>query len=452
MIRTASSVIPTPSIEELFFWADKHGGISLFRSASETDGEVTGLNPVILLKEKEIFFGKEKKSIGDPLAKLDELLRMYSYLPGEVCLLGYIAYDYKDRLEEEGLYLRRSQGLFPEVYFALFEHYLITERGRPESKLITLSFPFPYESLEYDPAEGPEEDMIRGEGKSCFWGTSLDRQGFKDAVGKTVEYIKRGEIYQANITRTIYGETTFTPLQTALRLYGSSRITHGVFASLPGGHLVSASPELFFRIEDGRLTASPIKGTIPRSPEEGQDGINRKALLGSEKNRAELAMIVDLLRNDLSRVCLPGTIEVPQFPRLMSLASVHHLYADVTGELIPGTGAGEIFRKIFPGGSVTGCPKIRACQIIDELEGRPRGLYTGSFGKLSFNGRGEFNIMIRTLFQFGTRLVFDVGGGITLLSHPEEEYEETIHKGRSIWNAINMKDRREGRCSTGESP
>ena len=450
MIKAAAAVIPTPSIEELFFQTGKHGGISLFRSASGADGEITGLNPVITLTERELFLGKQRFPVEDPLTKLDELLGAHSYLPEEVCFLGYITYDYKDRLEEEGLYRRISQGIFPDLYFVLFEHYLITERNRSESKHITLGFPFLYEHLTYTPG-GPPEEAASAQDRTFYRGTSLDRRRFKGAVEKTLGYIRGGDIYQANITRAIYGETTFTPLQTALRLYGSNRITQGVFASLPGGHVVGTSPELFFCIRNGCITASPIKGTAPRDPEEQRDRANGERLFASEKNRAELAMIVDLLRNDLSRVCLPGTVEVPKFPRLMSLKNVHHLFADVTGELIPGTGAGEVIKKIFPGGSVTGCPKIRACQIIDELEGCPRGMYTGSFGRLSFSGQGEFNIMIRSLFQVGARIIFNVGGGITLLSDPEGEYEETIHKGSSIWKAMKMENIREEWCYTGES-
>jgi len=284
-----------------------------------------------------------------------------------------------------------------------------------------------------------------------YQGTSLNRTGFESAVDKTVEYIKRGHIYQANITRAIYGETKQTLIQSAMKLYRSNRITYGVFASIPGGQVISTSPELFFKTGEGRITASPIKGTIARGRTTEEDRSNREELLHSEKNRAELAMIVDLLRNDLSKVCRPGTVEVPSFPILMTLDNVYHLYADVTGDLKAGIKIGEILRQTFPGGSITGCPKIRACQIINELEPVPRGIYTGSFGRIGFRGDTVFNIMIRSLFRSGSRIIFNVGGGITLLSHPSEEYEETIHKGANIWKAVNMEAVEEERCCTGEN-
>lgn len=210
MINSSTTVIPTPSIEELFFKTDKYSGISLFSASTESDREITGLNPVIVLKENEIFLGKRRIAISDPLAELDEIIRSHPEIPDEAGFLGYIAYDFKDRLEEEGLYERRSQGIFPDFYFVLFEHYVISHRSRAESRLVSLDFPFDYERITYTP-ETPAVQAVMMEGKSYYRGTSLNKREFEGAVEKTVDYIKRGDIYQANITRAIYGETTFPP-------------------------------------------------------------------------------------------------------------------------------------------------------------------------------------------------------------------------------------------------
>jgi len=449
MIKYNTKEVPTPSVETLFGLIDRYSGVSLFSARTEEDKEYSGFNPVIIITEKTIQIGNEFRNINDPLTELDKILSDYSYLPDDISLLGYISYDYKDRLEEKDLYVRKEQNIYPDFYFALYEHYIISSRKTDSAQLISLLFPFDHKKVKPE-LNKIEFDRHKNSKTAVYKGTSLNKQEYMDAVKKTVQYIKQGDIYQANITRAIYGETPLQPLETALELYHSNRIAYGVFASVPGGFIISTSPEMFFKTENGQIQASPIKGTINRCRSEKEDERNKMELLHSEKNIAELAMIVDLLRNDLSLVCVPGTVKVPQFPILMTLDNVYHLYADITGELLPQTGIGEILKKTFPGGSITGCPKIRSCQIIDELESTPRGVYTGSFGKISFKGKSVFNIMIRSLFQSGTRIIFNVGGGITLLSDPEEEYEETIHKGTNIWKAINMENINEEQYYTEE--
>jgi para-aminobenzoate synthetase component 1 len=185
------------------------------------------------------------------------------------------------------------------------------------------------------------------------------------------------------------------------------------------------------------LTASPIKGTSPRYSDQKKDGDSLSGLLNSGKEKAELAMIVDLLRNDMNRIC--SNVQVDGFPLLMKLKNVYHLYSDIKGSLNE-KDSSKIIRALFPAGSITGCPKVRACQIIEELEGTGRGLYTGNFGWVSLNGDMDFNIMIRTLFYNSGKVFFSTGGGITLLSDPEAEYRETIHKAKNIYDALNMEE------------
>jgi len=207
-------------------------------------------------------------------------------------------------------------------------------------------------------------------------------------------------------------------------------------AAVGENKLVSTSPELFFETKGNIIKTSPIKGTVSRSDNTDEDIFNKNQLLNSPKELAELAMIVDLLRNDLGKICHYDSVIVTDFPLVQSLQNVYHLYADITGIL--NTQSFEtIIQALFPGGSITGCPKIRACQIIEELEKQGRGAYTGSYGRINFDGSMQFNILIRTLFYYQNGdFSYNVGGGITLKSDPEAEFEETVSKGLNILGAL----------------
>jgi len=255
-------------------------------------------------------------------------------------------------------------------------------------------------------------------------------------VEKIQECIRSGDIYQANLTREICGKTNLSPSKLAQKLYHSNRIAYGVVACIGQNRLISTSPELFFETQGEIIKTSPIKGTVSRSADTNEDEINKNLLLNSPKERAELAMIVDLLRNDLGKICRYDSVTVTDFPLLQSLQNVYHLYADITGVLEKHSFT-KIIKSLFPGGSITGCPKIRACQIIEEIEKQGRGAYTGSFGRIDFDGNMQFNILIRTLFYYtGGHFSYNVGGGITLKSDPAAEFEETVHKGRTIDSVV----------------
>ena len=203
--------------------------------------------------------------------------------------------------------------------------------------------------------------------------------------------------------------------------------------------MISTTPERFFRVENKVLTTAPVKGTIERSKDPVKDKENLQTLINSGKDKAELAMIVDLLRNDMHKICTEDSVFVKYFPMVKKLNNVYHLYSEIEGNLRE-VSYEKIFKALFPCGSISGCPKVRACQIIEELEGIGRGAYTGSFGYINFNGNSDFNILIRTLFYDNGNISFNVGGGITLLSDPEMEYRETIHKANNIYNAIKMEE------------
>jgi para-aminobenzoate synthetase component 1 len=200
--------------------------------------------------------------------------------------------------------------------------------------------------------------------------------------------------------------------------------------------ILSSSPERFFETDGQIIRTRPIKGTRPRGETPELDRALLRELSESEKDRAELTMIVDLLRNDLGRVCRLGSVRVEKLCEPETYENVFHQVATIRGELSEKIGAEDILRAVFPGGSITGAPKIRAMEIIEELEPVKRGMYTGSLGYLGFDGRMDLNIAIRTLVCFENRFYYQVGGGIVWDSDPDEEYDETLHKGRSIYRTL----------------
>jgi len=258
------------------------------------------------------------------------------------------------------------------------------------------------------------------------------REGYLAAVERTLDYLRAGDIFQANLSQRFTARGRVDPLALSLRLRQASPAPYSAFLAWDDLAIVGASPELFFQARGDRVTTRPIKGTRPRSADPAEDARQVAELAASAKDRAELTMIVDLERNDLGRVCRPGTVRVAEGRRVESFADVHHLVATVEGRLRPDVGLAELIRAVFPGGSITGAPKIRAMQIIDELEPTRRGVYTGAVGYLGRRGQAAFNIAIRTILVEGDRVSYQVGGGIVADSDPEAEYLETLHKGRSL--------------------
>ncbi|HEY7515349.1 MAG TPA: anthranilate synthase component I family protein, partial [Vicinamibacteria bacterium] len=208
------------------------------------------------------------------------------------------------------------------------------------------------------------------------------------------------------------------------------------YLDLPDGKVLCSSPELFLRVTEGRVVTKPIKGTRPRSSDPSRDRELADELRAATKDRAENVMIVDLLRNDLSRVCLDHSVQVPELCRIERYATVHHLVSTVVGRLRPGLGPVDLLRAAWPGGSITGAPKVRAMEVIAELEPTRRGVYTGSLGYFSAGGAMDTSIAIRTFVVRGRRACFQAGAGIVADSDPEREYDETLDKARGMVAAL----------------
>jgi para-aminobenzoate synthetase component I len=264
--------------------------------------------------------------------------------------------------------------------------------------------------------------------------STFTHRGYLDAVARVREYIVAGDIFQANLSQRFQAPLAQSPFD----LYGKLRQRNPApFAAyLDFGEVVvlSASPERFLLLEENgrQVETRPIKGTRPRGLGPMHDAALGRALAESEKDRAENVMIVDLLRNDLSRVCRPGTVRVPELFALEQHPTVHHLVSTVVGELEPGADAVALLRATFPGGSITGAPKVRAMEIIAELEPTRRGIYCGSVGYLSTSGAMDTSIVIRTYVALEGQVYFQAGGGIVADSDPELEYRETLDKARAL--------------------
>lgn len=265
-----------------------------------------------------------------------------------------------------------------------------------------------------------------------------DPKAFVDAVGRVLDYLHAGDVFQVNLSRRWHGEL---PKDVdAARLYARLRRSNPApFAGLlqwRGSALISSSPERLLAIRDGVAETRPIAGTRARLADAVMDAQQRLRLISDLKERAEHLMLIDLERNDLGRVCLPGSVEVDELMVLESYQHVHHIVSNVRGRLRPGVGAGAALRAVFPGGTITGCPKVRAMQIIAELEGEGRGPYTGAMGYLSRCGRLDSNILIRSIVCERGRYTLRTGAGIVADSRPESELAETRAKALGLLQAL----------------
>ncbi|KMN33859.1 hypothetical protein VI26_15065 [Chromobacterium sp. LK1] len=266
-------------------------------------------------------------------------------------------------------------------------------------------------------------------------------QWYTDAVLRLKRYIYEGDVFQVNISRgwrAELGEGLSAPdLFAALRRANPAPFS--ALADFGDAQIVSSSPERLVRVRDGWAETRPIAGTHPRSQDPVEDAALKKRLISSIKERAEHVMLIDLERNDLGRISRPGTVEVNELMAVASYAYVHHIESNVRGQLRDDVTPADVLRALFPGGTITGCPKVRTMQIIRELENSARRAYTGSLGYLNRDGTMDFNILIRSFMQEGSKLRFRAGGGIVADSDPERELQETRHKARGLLRALGVE-------------
>lgn len=270
------------------------------------------------------------------------------------------------------------------------------------------------------------------------WRGDLTRDEFCRRVQRVIDYIHAGDIFQANLTQRFRAklDSGFSELGFYRILRQNNPAPFSAFQNFPGLKIASSSPERFLKVLGKEVETCPIKGTRPRHSDPVLDQQARHALESSEKDRAENTMIVDLLRNDLSRVCEPHSVRVPELCKLYSFSSVHHLISTVRGSLDESLSAIDLLKACFPGGSITGAPKVRAMEIISQLEACPRGPYCGSLFWAAFNGNFDSNIVIRTAVFQDDQVSVQVGAGIVSDSEPDKEYQETMDKAHALFQAF----------------
>ena len=281
-------------------------------------------------------------------------------------------------------------------------------------------------------APQPAAPLHSGPAALDRFGPAWSEADYTAAFERVHALIGAGDIYQANLTFPVTMQAHGTPEALYAALTAIQPVRHGALVTgHDGPDILSRSPELFFRTDAaGRIETRPMKGTQPRSDDPAEDARRRAFLASDEKNRAENLMIVDLLRNDISRVCTPGSVRVPELFAVESYETVHQMTSLVTGQMRGGTGLSDIFRALFPCGSITGAPKLRAMEILASLETAPREIYCGSIGWAAPDARAEFNVAIRTLMLEGAGAVLNLGGGVVHDSTAPSEYEEALWKAR----------------------
>ena len=411
------------------FWLD--------RSTNQDEPvSVIGSAGSILLVGDEAFAlaSEHLAAINSSLEFAPEVDIPFSFRPG---LIGYLGYELGNA---------ETSGPHPKAQFMIVDRAMVFDHKHRTMYFIGL-FETREEFVNWQRAALLRLTLVGGESGSFIQKTKAptlvssklrhSKENYLELIKKAKEHIKAGDVFQLCLTNQIHIEHTADALKTFMTLRESNPAPYGGYLKLGGVEIVSSSPEQFLKVSaSGKASSKPIKGTRPRSQELEEDAKIANELANNEKERAENLMIVDLMRNDLGRVCEADSVTVEKLFEIESYATVHQLVSTVTGELKPGKNAISALEACFPGGSMTGAPKIKAVEILQSLESGPRNIYSGAFGYLGFDGSADFGMTIRTLVFEGTSATLGVGGGITIDSDPESEFEETMLKSKALLKAL----------------
>jgi para-aminobenzoate synthetase component 1 len=396
---------------------------------------------------------------GDPLAALNHFL---TRIPGCECgapfplhggSIGYLAYDLRTAVERLPTQAYDDLGL-PRAVLAWYDPLLVHEdaggprhHDAPERYYLVSSR---HRSVAGAQGAGgshrrtlagrlrrhPSPPTPRAAALAGPLTSNMSPAQYHAAIGRIHDYIAAGDVYQINFAQRFSAPLSIDPLALFLRLARQHPMPLSGYLDAGAFQVLSNSPELFLQRRGGHVLTMPIKGTRRRGRDAGEDAALQSELAADPKERAEHVMIVDLERNDLGRICRPGSVRVPRCTRVVSYPTLHHLVSTVEGELRPGLSVGEIVRATFPGGSITGAPKIRAMEIIDGLEPHARGVYTGALGIIDGAGDMHLSLPIRTAVTVSGNVYYGAGGGIVADSHADTEYAESLLKAKAIFDAL----------------
>ncbi len=370
----------------------------------------------------------------------------YKDLPVSAGLFGYLSYDLKDHIEE----ISRTTVddlMLPDLYMISPKLIVVEDKvsGRIHAFVIELeSTNDDYTERLFTLLTEAEHSTyhsgnfsITPDNSSEYFESDFNRNEYENSVSDIIDYIKQGDIYQVNMSQRFSTNFHGDSYSLFVELFQENPAPFFAYINCGDHQIVSTSPERFILQEGSRVEARPIKGTRPRGKTEKEDEKLKKELTSSPKDDAELSMIVDLLRNDIGKVCKGGSVKVLEHKTLVTYTNVHHLVSTIEGYLEEDMKSIDLLKATFPGGSITGCPKIRSMEIIDEKEPFRRHIYTGSIGYIGFNNRMDLSIVIRTATITRGKIFFSAGGGIVYDSNPADEYDETLHKGQSLMKILN---------------
>lgn len=411
---------------------------------------IIGLKPYLVLEESNGIFYKNGVSQKETFEQgIQRSLEQYrednpTDLPLIAGALGYFSYDYGRKFEN--IPTRHPKKLeIPDALFVFYDLLIIDDKvkktlyltARGETEPPDLALQRLKKEIQRCPiCQGPPRHNHR-----ASFTPNFTKEAYKNSIEQMISYIREGDIYIANMTQQLTVHSKKVPYDAYRYLRTYNPAPFSCFFQCGHFQILSASPERFLQIKKNTIETRPIKGTRKRGETEKEDALLKEELKNSSKDRSELLMIVDLERNDLNHICSPGSVQVTKHFDIETYATVFHLVSTIVGTLKPDRNVSSLLEATFPGGSITGAPKIRAMEIIDELEHDRRNLYTGSLGYFSFDGNCDFNIIIRTAIYKDQKYYLGVGGGITCESDLEFEYEETLQKAKAILEALWEEER-----------
>jgi len=444
---------------ELFEAIKKDGNYPFFLDSgmdSEKLGRYSfiGVDPFLMIKSEGNKVrleedGKIKTIDGNPLDILQEKLDLYKIEREDIPFVGggvgYFSYELAHLMEKLPNTVKKDVDI-PEMVMGFYDGIVIIDHKEHKKYIGTVGFKENIEEIrkkiensinEYEnksKIEESEKHIL----KSRDINSNMTEDYYLSSIKKLKDYIYSGDIYQVNFTQRFECDFEGDSGELYKNLKSINPAPFAAYLDFGEGTIVSSSPERYIKLTDGTIETRPMKGTRPRGKTKVEDEKLKEELVNSEKDRAELLMIVDLMRNDISRVSKTGSVNVTELFHLEEYATVLQMVATIQGKLKEELSAVDIIKATFPGGSITGAPKIRAMEIIDELETTTRNIYTGSIGYIGFDGDMDLNIAIRTIVLKDKKAYFQVGGGIVWDSDPHEEYEESLVKGRALVKALNI--------------